>query len=220
MAYLERCIQTFLKVQNLYWIVVEDDQAKNAEVEVLLAGSGLNVLYLDHGPTRCWGNRQRDYALGYIKRQRLKGIVYLADDDNFYDVRLFDEVRKTQRVSIFPAGHLGPSGIERPVVCGGKIIAWHAHWKTRKYPMDMAAFAFNAELLDGLTEPLFHYKGRGGESEFMERIVRSADDLEILCQNCTQCYVWHNQPLEEFVWVSRVKYSLRQLRKKWKGFQR
>ncbi len=31
-------------------------------------------------------------------------VVYFADDDNAYDVRLFEEIRKVQNVGVLPVG--------------------------------------------------------------------------------------------------------------------
>ncbi|MEI8348983.1 MAG: glycosyltransferase family 2 protein [Candidatus Omnitrophota bacterium] len=199
-ACLDRCANVFKKVDELLWIVIEDGAALNEEVTQLLKQSGINHIYLHFGPTRCWGNEQRNHALEYIRDNNIKGIVYLADDDNYYDPRLFTEIRKTKKVSIFPVGNLGPNGIERPVISGGKIIGWDAHWLDRKFPVDMAGFAFNADILQGLEGQPWNYcpadKRRGGESEFLERLVATSDELEVLCDSCTRCYAWHNLPLD------------------------
>lgn len=202
--FLKRCSRIFRRVKNIFWIVVEDGDSLDKKVQDLLASSGIPYLYLHIGPTRKWGNRQRDLALTYIREQRLEGLVYLADDDNYYDPRIFDEIRKTKRISIFPVGHLGPRGIERPILKDGRIIGWDAHWLVRKFPVDMAAFAFDAGLLQGTKGVIFdspqkysRHKGWGGESELLERLINSADELEILCDQCRKCYVWHDQPLFE-----------------------
>ena len=35
------------------------------------------------------------------------GVIYFADDDNTYDLKLFDEIRNTKKVSVFPVGFVG-----------------------------------------------------------------------------------------------------------------
>ena len=42
--------------------------------------------------------------------QDVAGILYFADDDNTYDLKLFEEIRKTQNVSMFPVGFIGNTG--------------------------------------------------------------------------------------------------------------
>jgi glycosyl transferase family 43 len=195
LSFLRRCAEDFRGVPNLLWLIVEDDARLAPEVERLLAESGVAHLYAAHGPTRCWGNAQRNWALKYIRDNRLSGVVYLADDDNKYEAPLFDELRKVQRIGILPVGRMGPWGIERPIVRGGRIVRWSADWKRRTYPVDMAGFAFNAELLSNTTGELWTYPGRGGESEFIEILIRSPDELEFLCNDCRACYVWHDLPL-------------------------
>jgi len=42
-------------------------------------------------------------------------VVYFADDDNTYDIRLFNEIATTQRISMFPVGFIGSQGTEDTV---------------------------------------------------------------------------------------------------------
>jgi hypothetical protein len=194
-ALLKRCIEAFCDVADLHWIVVEDGAAPHPAVADLLAESGIRHTLLAHGPTHAWGNAGRDTALRHIRDHDLPGIVYLADDDNYYEGPLFAELRRVKRVGVLPVGLLGPSGIERPILRGGRIAGWSAHWKSRRFPVDMAGFAFNATLLRGFSGPIWTYRARGGETEFLERLVASADELEILCDGCRRCHVWHDLPL-------------------------
>ena len=209
-AYLLRCIKTFRRLTNCLWIVVEDSACVDPDIAVLLRRSGIPHVYLSHGPTRCWGNAQRNAALCYISENALDGIVYLADDDNLYRPRLFDEIRKTRFVSLFPVGHLGPDGIERPTVKNGKIVGWNADWTSRKYPVDMAAFAFDSGLLARLGPTPFDYGGRGGETELLEKLLDSQDQFELLCDECSKCYVWHDHPLRRPIWFTRLTRLCRQ----------
>jgi galactosylgalactosylxylosylprotein 3-beta-glucuronosyltransferase 3 len=194
-ALLQRCVEVFREIAGLHWIVVEDGALPDPAVAHLLATSGILHTLLAHGPTRAWGNAGRDTALRHIRDHALPGIVYLADDDNYYERPLFAELRRVKHVGVLPVGLLGPSGIERPILGGGRIVGWSAHWKSRQFPIDMAGFAFDATLLQGFAGPIWTYRARGGESEFLERLVNSADQLEILCDGCRCCHVWHDLPL-------------------------
>lgn len=44
------------------------------------------------------------------------GVLYFGDDDNSFDLRLFSEIRHTQRVSMFPVGLIGDYSISSPIV--------------------------------------------------------------------------------------------------------
>ena len=195
MAFLERCLSSFRGAAGLHWIVVEDGAASHPEVIALLARGGVAHTCLAQGPSHAWGNAQRDAGLRHVRDLGMTGIVYLADDDNFYEPALFAELRQVRRVGVLPVGLLGPRGIERPIVRGGRIAGWSAHWKSRRYPLDMAGFAFNAGLLQKFTGPIWTFETRGGETEFLERLIASPDELEILCDGCRRCHVWHNLPL-------------------------
>lgn len=177
-------------LKDAKWIIVEDGSEINEEVQKVLPS---NATYLAFGPTRSGGNSQRNYALEYIKNKKYEGIIYNMDDDNRYDIRIFDEIRKTKHVAFLPVGNLGPNGIERPIVENGKFVGWDAHWLSRKYCVDMAGYAFNSKLLNNLESPLWgHAYHGGGEDEFLQKILNNINDAEFLCDNCTKVYVWHN----------------------------
>ncbi|MDE2027461.1 MAG: hypothetical protein KGK03_11200 [Candidatus Omnitrophica bacterium] len=189
--YLNECVKTFRQVAFMRWIVVEDDHGIDPAVKGLLEASGITHVYL-HIYSRSYGNAQKNLALTYIRDHDLKGIVYVADDDNVYDIRLFEEIRKTRKISVFPVGNLGPNGIERPILKGGKIVGWDADWRSRKYPVDQGGYAINAQLLHTLKDPIWDHQSYGGESEFIDKLIRSPEELEILCDDCRKCYMWHN----------------------------
>ena len=44
------------------------------------------------------------------------GVIFFLDDDNTFDIRLFDEIRKTKQVSMFPVGLIGSYALSSPVV--------------------------------------------------------------------------------------------------------
>jgi len=175
---------------DVEWVVVEDADSKSPELAAFLPPY---AHHLHFGPTRDWGNEQRNAALEYIHDTGMEGIVYNADDDNKYDPRLFDEIKRTKRVSMLPVGNLGPYGVERPVVINGKFRRWEAGWTERKYPVDMAGFAFHSGMLKEMKKPFWKHSGRGGESEFISRLVESTESLEFLCSRCTDVFVWHNE---------------------------
>jgi beta-1,3-glucuronyltransferase len=85
------------------------------------------------------GVSNRRAALAWIKNNNIKeGVLYFGDDDNTFDLRLFAEIRYTQRVSMFPVGLIGDYSISSPIVenvrrrkererAGGKNYLMTAH---------------------------------------------------------------------------------------------
>lgn len=42
---------------------------------------------------------------------------------------------------------------------------------------------------------LFDFRGRGGETEFLQKLLDHKEDFEVLCQECR--FVWYNRPLDD-----------------------
>ena len=199
--FINECIKKFSNIKNLIWILCEDDNNIDIEINELLSMTCIRYKYLSFGPTKDKGNEQRNFCYEYIVNNNINGIIYNADDDNEYDIKLFDEIKKTKNISIFPVGNLGPNGIERPIIQNGKILYWDAGWCSRRFPIDMGGFAFNSKYLykkRSENKKLWDYYGIGGESEFINYITNSDEDLEFLCDNCNVCYVKHNELHNKF----------------------
>lgn len=63
------------------------------------------------------GVANRRAAINWIRQSGKKtGVLYFGDDDNTFDLRLFDEIRYTKRVSMFPVGLIGDYSVSSPVV--------------------------------------------------------------------------------------------------------
>ncbi len=56
----------------------------------------------------------------------------------------FFQIRKTQRVSIFPVGLVSGAPVSAPIVENGELNGFYVGWDgNRKFPVDMAGFAFS-----------------------------------------------------------------------------
>ncbi|XP_011882607.1 PREDICTED: galactosylgalactosylxylosylprotein 3-beta-glucuronosyltransferase I [Vollenhovia emeryi] len=212
-AELTRLAQTFLHVPNFHWIVVEDASKKSALVTRLLETSGLIYTHLaattppnyklgrnDPNWKKPRGVEQRNAALRWLRenlKQSDKGVVYFADDDNTYSIKLFGEMEKIQKVGVWPVGLVGGLMVEKPICDNvtNKVIGFNAAWKPdRPFPLDMAGFAINLELLFKHGDAWFSYDVQGGyqESEILRQLV-TKDQLEPLADCCTKVYVWHTR---------------------------
>ncbi|KAG7492823.1 hypothetical protein MATL_G00018700 [Megalops atlanticus] len=205
-AELTRLSNTFRLVPQFHWIVVEDSNARTELVSRFLARSGLPHTHL-HVPTPRRYKRpgmprateQRNAALGWLRLHRSpkdSGVVFFADDDNTYSVELFDEMRSTRRVSVWPVGLVGGRRYERPLVEKGRVVGWYTGWKAnRPFPIDMAGFAVNLKVV--LENPRALFKRLGSkpgmqESDFLKQIAK-VEDLEPKADNCTRVLVWHTR---------------------------
>lgn len=107
--------QTLMNVPNFIWIVVEDSNRKTAQVTSILTRCPVVSVQLTARTTaesrkiHMKGSEQRNKGLEWIRQQCMRcgddpgacdGVVYFMDDDNAYDLRLFDVVWDTLELSI------------------------------------------------------------------------------------------------------------------------
>lgn len=212
-ADLVRLSQTLLHVTNLHWILVEDSTFRTDLVSRFLHESGLSFTHLNiRTPAKAQRKKgekhnrhhrgvfQRNIALQWLRNnvdpQKTPGVVYFMDDDNTYHRKIFDEMRKTRRVSIWGVGLTGGARWAGPVVKNGKVIRFHTNWAhDRTFPIDMAGFAVSLEyLLKEKRDVKFDMNAKRGylEPTFLGQLT-TMDQLEPLADNATKIYVWHTR---------------------------
>ncbi|XP_044749473.1 galactosylgalactosylxylosylprotein 3-beta-glucuronosyltransferase I isoform X2 [Coccinella septempunctata] len=205
---------------NIKWIVIEDSEQKTSLVTNLLkriddAGdSRLSYVHLNaktppfqqlKAKDPRWkkhrGVEQRNAALKWIreniKPHGSKKIIFFMDDDNTYDVRLFEEIAKVDKVGVWPVGLVGGLNLETPIVDPktGKVTSYKSGWKPdRPFAIDMAGFGINIILILEKPEAMFSYRMEHGyqESQFLAYFT-TKEQLEPLADNCTKVYVWHTR---------------------------
>ena len=132
----------------------------------------------------------------------LEGVIYFADNDNTYSIQLFEEMRHTKRVSVWPVGLVGGLMVEKPKLehndhAQSKVITgWDVAWKpNRAFAIDMAGFAINARLFLDQPRAKFSYVVKRGEqeSEFLKRLNVKLMELEPKAEMCTKVLVWHTR---------------------------
>lgn len=113
-AELTRICNTFLHIKNFHWILVEDSRNRTKLVANFLSNCGVKYTHLyirTPKPLRRsrkqprWaksrGVEQRNLGLEWIRKNvnpnKTKGVIYFADDDNTYDLRLFEEVSRVSK---------------------------------------------------------------------------------------------------------------------------
>uniref|UniRef100_A0A9L0SNW6 Galactosylgalactosylxylosylprotein 3-beta-glucuronosyltransferase n=1 Tax=Equus caballus TaxID=9796 RepID=A0A9L0SNW6_HORSE len=203
-AELTRLANTFRQVAQLHWILVEDAAARSELVSRFLARAGLPCTHL-HVPTPRRYKRpglprateQRNAGLAWLRQrhrhQRAQpGVLFFADDDNTYSLELFQEMRTTRKVSVWPVGLVGGRRYERPLVENGKVVGWYTGWRAdRPFAIDMAGFAVSLQVI--LSNPKAVFKRHGSQPGMQD--------------NCTKVLVWHTRT-EKVNLANEPKYHL------------
>ena len=106
-ADLTRLSYTLRHVPNLHWIVIEDSETVTPLVKNLLVNSKLPYTHLfastpevyklkatDPNWLKPRGVPQRNAGIKWLRENATRaGVVYFADDDNTYDLQIFEEVQ-------------------------------------------------------------------------------------------------------------------------------
>jgi len=204
-AELTRLGQTLVSVPALHWILVEDSNSCNPVIGNLLRRLGVSFTHLaSEMPAQFLkhkikprGVANRRAALDWIRQNVNQGVLYFGDDDNTYDFRLFEEIRDTQNVSMFPVGLIGDYSVSAPVVSEGKIVGFYDSWPAgRRFAVDMAGFAVNIKLLHKHPNATIIYKAGYEEDTFLKDLIVSYDEIQPKAQNCTQILVWHTKTVQ------------------------
>ncbi|XP_069476289.1 galactosylgalactosylxylosylprotein 3-beta-glucuronosyltransferase 1-like [Ambystoma mexicanum] len=204
-AELTRMASTLLHIQALHWIVVEDSVNKTALVSSFLVKSGLPFTHLavktPPNVTKSRGALQRNLGLKWLRdkygaSRPAEGVVHFADDDNTYSLDIFQEMRDTKMVSVWPVAFVGGLRYESiDLDSSGKVRAWKVKYDPgRPFAIDMAGFAVKLDLILEKQQAWFNPYAKGGyqESSLLEDLVM-LEELEPRADNCTKILVWHTR---------------------------
>lgn len=212
LAELTRLRSVFLLVPNLHWVLVEDSSHKTELVKHFLENSGLPHTHLNVATPEAmklkskdphWskprGVEQRNLGIKWLRENRAgeQGVVYFADDDNTYSPELFEALRNTKKLTVFPVGLVGGLLVERPLASSsGGLAGWSVQWgRDRPFATDMAGFAVNLEYLLSRPKAKFLGKVKIGylESEFLKLLIGEDGDEAVDVIVGDQLMVWHTR---------------------------
>lgn len=236
-AELTRLSHTLILVPKLHWIIIEDSTVPTDRISKFVAKlkEKFNFRLIQHlaEPTPSefklkagdpsWkypkGVWQRNRALDWIRTNLgsldPNGVLYFGDDDNTYDLELFQEMRQTKKISVWPVAFAGGLLVEKPIVSSdNKVQSFNSLWqRKRPFPFDMAGFAISLRLLATKPNATFSAHEQIGfvESSFLKQYVSSWGDLEPMATKCTRILVWHTKTqrpaLHEEKKLSEPSYS-------------
>lgn len=109
LADLTRLRNTLWLIPKIVWILIEDSPVKSKKISDFLKNSNISYVHLNQqtpdeliikSSEKVWtkprGVLQRNKALEWLRDNidsiNRNGVVYFADDDNTYDIKLFEEV--------------------------------------------------------------------------------------------------------------------------------
>ena len=205
LAELVRMKNTLALVPNILWILVEDASFKSERISNFLKDSFIKYVHLNiksqwniyNPPSVHKGVIQRNLAIDWIRKNNQTGIVYFADDDNTYDINIFEEIRSTKLISAFPVGLVGGLYYEKPICLNNIIVGWFAYYlPKRKFPLDMASFAVHTDLLHKNPNAKFSTnKSYELEGSLLIDLKIDAKKMEPKANCCNTLYVWHSKTL-------------------------
>lgn len=200
---LTRIAQTLelaaLKFVDIFWIVSEDAPKRSKIVSDIMSQTNLPTVHLlgprpqTHLDKRSGrGVSNRLAGLNWLRSQftgtTTQGIIYFADDDNSYDIRVFDEMKNTNGVSVWPVGMIAKVGVSSPIldITNASVIGFHDPFMTRrKFAVDMAGFAVDLQLFLTKVKATMPYKVGYEEDYFIRSLGVKMADLEPKANNCT-----------------------------------
>jgi len=210
---MTRLSHTLLHIDNVIWVIGEDSESCSDLVGDLLQKfkmpyahlmSPMPKMYLKekYKPRGVASRRAgMEWILKNHDQSKNDGIIYFADDDNTYDLKLFDEIRNTKKVSVFPVGFVGSKGspgITSPIVKNKKVIGFSDDWfASRVFPVDMAGFAVNVNFLSTRPNASMPFWAGYEEDVFLQSLDLKLSDLEPLANDCTEVLVWHTKTVSE-----------------------
>ena len=74
-------------------------------------------------------------------------------------MRIFEEIRQTEKVSVFPVGLILKYGVSSPIVRDGHVVGFYDAFQAgRKFAMDMAGFSVSVKLFKSRPDATFPAK--------------------------------------------------------------
>ncbi|KAL7631021.1 UNVERIFIED_CONTAM: hypothetical protein RMT77_018690 [Armadillidium vulgare] len=203
-AELTRLGQTLLLVPRVHWILAEDSKTCSQVLSDFLEKLGLPFTHiaspmpdiyrkLSQAPR---GVSNRRAALQWVRDHGAdNGVLYFLDDDNAIDIRLFEEMRDTRKVSMWPVGLIGLYSVSSPVLNDdGLVVGFYDAWPAgRKFQVDMAGFAVNVEYLRKQRKASMPYIAGHEEDGFLKSLRITLPDIEVKANRCTEILVWHTR---------------------------
>uniref|UniRef100_A0A0M3HZJ3 Galactosylgalactosylxylosylprotein 3-beta-glucuronosyltransferase n=1 Tax=Ascaris lumbricoides TaxID=6252 RepID=A0A0M3HZJ3_ASCLU len=151
--------QTLTLTHHIAWVVIENGISRADPIERLLKRSSIPFCYLvspiiDLSFQESWRWTAREFGLKFVTQQFATfsnhAVIYFADDDGAYDLRIFDSyIRNVQTIGVWAIGLAGKEAIVAPAVdTNGVVNGWLTkEHQDSQWPLDAPGFAINLRVL-------------------------------------------------------------------------
>ena len=192
-ADLTRFLNTLRLIPKIKWIVVENTPEKSEKIKKFLQKSGVNYVHLNryvrdnHLLDKNVSLEQFDEGLNWLRTNyhniHKDGVVYLARIQTSYETKIFELMRRTKKVMVWPVGMVNKSLYSRPLcidekvvfsiffkdvflnikINTAKVVSWYCPWKCQDdlYPIHESAFAINLNLIADNKEQFSNHRKYG-----------------------------------------------------------
>ncbi|CAO2204558.1 unnamed protein product [Urochloa humidicola] len=152
----------------LLWIVVgARNRTATARAVRVLRGTGVMFRHLTYDASNFTGadvvagdseDHQRNVALSHIERHRLNGVVHFAGATSVYDLRFFQELRRTRGFAAWPVATISAAEqkitVEGPTCNLSQITGWYSNDSiTNGTSTSMGAVHTSASNRNSISEP-------------------------------------------------------------------
>ncbi|KAJ3023481.1 hypothetical protein HKX48_002908 [Thoreauomyces humboldtii] len=187
--------------RQVIWFIAEDGPCLNKDLLKLLQCSEVPFVYFAFGPSRAYGNAQKNAILELIVKLTrtfgARGTVHPLDDDSYVHPQGFDLLYNVRRFAYLPVHGLGP-GVEYAVPNeNGTVKEFHAGWPERRFPLDFNGMAWSTSIFDDLKpedRSFWPYDGFGGETQFVQAHTDDNADIQVPCDKCAT--IFYNKVME------------------------
>ncbi|KAL9889262.1 galactosylgalactosylxylosylprotein 3-beta-glucuronosyltransferase S-like [Glossina fuscipes fuscipes] len=193
---------TLQHVPRLHWMVTDFNPTCNEYLSALLQKFHIPFTHLSNRLPDVFYNAKfepqgfedKEAGIKWLRTRNITtGILYFGNDDNTYDLKLFQEIRSTSLVSMFPVVLTNQNGISGPLVREGKIVGFLTPREDgRRWPVDMAGYALNLSYM-----PKYLNAGNMPDYEEEDYLLRCLplymDVIEPKGNNCTEILAWHTR---------------------------
>ncbi|CAF0997796.1 unnamed protein product [Brachionus calyciflorus] len=210
LADLNRLKNTLRLVPKLVWILVEKSETKSIKLKNFLQDSGIRTIHLNDNSSNDLNllNKALFWLRSIYDEIDRNGVVYFANTSSSLDLKIFEEIRWTKTVSVWPVAFSRDYIYQKPNCSDGMVMSWSCGELCQENDLiDLLGFCINIKLLaerKNVQFRSFRYL------DFVKNLVE-LNEIEPKADMCTKVYVWStktNPAILRYNLSSKKSYDL------------